>query len=125
VIHDSVALYVLRIWRRVRRALRNCGRFSPDHYVGRRCASHEFDKQHVKCVVHRSPNDDRIADSVRAAFVLNQGRLPFGRARKQFCPSRHLWSIGSKSLALRPDVDIRLNVTVVGESRQQLEHDTS
>jgi hypothetical protein len=67
---------VLRIWRRVRRALRNCGRFSPNHYVGRRCASHEFDKQHVKCVVHPIPNDDRIADSDRAAFVFSQGRLP-------------------------------------------------
>jgi hypothetical protein len=46
--------------------------------------------QHEECLVHRIPNDDRIADSVRAEIVLSQGRLNFGRARKHFCPTRHL-----------------------------------
>jgi hypothetical protein len=57
-------------------AKRNEGRFLLAHYVTQRCASHEFDREHVKCVVHRIPNDDRIADSARAAIVLSQGHLP-------------------------------------------------
>ncbi len=60
----------------------------------------------MKCVVHRVPNKDSIADSARAAIVLSQGRLSFGRARKQFSPTRHLRSIDSKIFALPPDVGI-------------------
>ena len=70
----------------------------------------------MTCIVHRIPNDFRIADSARAAIVLSQGRLTFGRARKQFSPTRHLRSIDSKSFALPPEVGIRLKATEVGES---------
>jgi hypothetical protein len=38
-------------------ALRNDGRFSLAHHGRQRSASHEFEKEHVKCVVHRIPND--------------------------------------------------------------------
>jgi hypothetical protein len=79
----------------------------------------------VKCVVHRVPNKDSIADSARAAIVLSQGRLSFGRARKQFSPTRHLRSIDSKSFALPPEVGIRLKATEVGESPYHPELDTT
>jgi hypothetical protein len=61
----------------VRGALRNYGQFSLVHYVRQRSAGHEMDKEHMKCIVHRIPNDFRIADSARAAIVLSQGRLAF------------------------------------------------
>jgi hypothetical protein len=56
------------------------------HYVRQRCASHEFDKEHVKCTVHRIPNDFRITDSARAVIMMSQGRLSFRRGRAQYCP---------------------------------------
>ena len=37
--------------------------------------SHECDKEHVKCIVHRITNDFRIADSARAAIVVSECRL--------------------------------------------------
>jgi hypothetical protein len=87
----------LRGWlrRRARRAVSRCGRLSPAQYVRQRCASHDFDKEHVKCVVHRIPNDDRIVDSSRAAIVLTQDRLSFRRDCEQYCPTRtgHLHAV--------------------------------
>jgi hypothetical protein len=68
--------------------------------------SHDFDKEHVKCVVHRIPNDDRIVDSSRAAIVLNQYRLSFRRDCEQYCPTGHLRSIDSKRLTLPPDAGL-------------------
>jgi hypothetical protein len=90
VIHDSVVGCM---------CLRNCGRFSLAHYVRQRCASHELDKEHLKCVVHRIPNDDLIADSARATVMLSRSRLSLRRARERYCPTRHLRSIASKTLA--------------------------
>jgi hypothetical protein len=34
-----------------------------------------MDTEHVKFIVHRIPNDFRIAGAARAAIVLSQGRL--------------------------------------------------
>jgi hypothetical protein len=79
----------------------------------------------VKCIVHRIPNDDRIADSARAAIVLSQGRLFFRRARKPYWPTCHFRSIDSKTLALHPDVGIRLDAAKVREPRYQPKLDTS
>ncbi len=39
-------------------------------------SSHECDKEHAKCIVHRIPNDYRITDSARAAIVYSQCHLP-------------------------------------------------
>ena len=33
------------------------------------CASHKFDKEHAKCIVHRIPNDFSFAHSARAVTV--------------------------------------------------------
>jgi hypothetical protein len=38
-------------------------------------ASHECDKEHVKCIVYRIPTDFRIADSARASIVVSECRL--------------------------------------------------
>jgi hypothetical protein len=59
----------------VRGALRNYGQFSLVHYARQRSVCHEMDKDHMKCIVHRIPNDFCIADTALAAIVLSQGRL--------------------------------------------------
>jgi hypothetical protein len=58
-----------------RGTLRKYGQFSLVHYARQRSAGHAMDEEHMKCIVHRIPNDSRIADSARAAIVLSQGRL--------------------------------------------------
>jgi hypothetical protein len=65
VIHDSVSggMRCGCYGDGFRRSLRNGRRFSRAHYVNQQCTSPESDKEHVKCIVHRIPNDFRIADS--------------------------------------------------------------
>jgi serine/threonine protein phosphatase PrpC len=41
-------------------------------YIRQHCASYERDKEHGKSIVHRIPNDYRIANSARAAIMLSQ-----------------------------------------------------
>jgi hypothetical protein len=46
----------------------------PTISIRQHCASHERDKEHAKFIVHRIPNDYRIADSARATIVPSQCR---------------------------------------------------
>jgi hypothetical protein len=68
------------------------GDFSRAHYFKQWFTNNEFNEEHVKCIMHRIPNDFRIEDSAQEAIVSSQcylsGILTKAHETDQFIPAR-------------------------------------